>query len=566
MRAARRIACIAMLIITVGVTVDVTAASASAGNVLVDAYKVSQSEGLITASILRSMGYKVTLLESRSYPRELPELSKYSAIWELHLSQGFTATEQQALEAYVRQGGRLYLNGQGGNCCEQLNEGDQAIARNLLKDREIAIGGEPESSEVPWEGEPQWRGKVAANSGAEDGITTEPNPLATIPAEGAGKIKNIPEQNVLADTESGAIAGAFDEKDMLNGKGRLVIDMSLSWLGGEWHEYPLHEDTEARLRRSRLEVIENIQDFLRKTPERQPAPSAEYVALGDSLSSGIGSYSYLPGTTEGKACYQATDGYVESLAAETGLSLNFQACKDATVARLSTGNNDQLRAVGPNTKLVTLSLGGTELGMRSVIERCLKGHPSQGSTDGCFEANNEAVQTALAWLRNTERDPGTYRLPGNKKTEKSAEPLFYLALLDALVVEQAPDAKLVVIGYPKLLETGQEHATACDITGGAGSGPKTLDAAGVEWVNQQIDALDELIQADVGWARGWAWADIRFVDPRPAFAGHGLCDTGESFINPFVAEPHTPVTPESLNPTARGQEELKRLISEAINE
>jgi GDSL-like Lipase/Acylhydrolase family len=562
MRAARRIACIAMLIITVGITVNATTAFASAGNVLVDAYGVRETEGVLTASILRSLGYKVTLVESHAFPHEVPDLSKYSTVWELRedVQDTFTAPQQEALEAFVRQGGRLYLSGEaatqmtgdGGTYpVEPLNEADQAIARNLLKNQEITIAGEPVSY-----------GSVASNPNAEDGVTTQPNVLATIPAEGAGKIGNIPNRNVLAETESGAIGGAFDQKDMLNGKGRLVIDMAVNWLSTSWHGYPAIGNAASK---NRIETIENIQDYLQKTPGRLPTPSAEYVALGDSLASGVGSFSYLPGTTEGKACYQATDGYAEKLAAETDFSLNFQACKDATVARLSTGNKDQLRAVGPNTKLVTLSIGSTELGMRSIIERCLKGRSSRRSTDGCFEANNEAVQTALGWLREG-RDPGTYSLPGSKKTDTNREFAFRLRVLDSLIAEQAPDAKVVVIGYPKLFETGQEHAVACDITGGAGAEPKMLDAAEVEWINQQTDALDELIRAEAAWAQGGEYRNIRFVDPRPAFAGHGLCDTGESFINPFVSEPHTPVTPESLNPTARGQEELKRLIGEAFNE
>jgi predicted CoA-binding protein len=556
-----------MLIIAGGITVNATTALAAAGNVLVDAYGLnpaSQTEGVVTGSVLRSMGYKVTLVEPNSYPHELPELSKYSAVWELRndVLDTFTPAEQEALEAYVRQGGHLFLAGQttwmmtddeGTHAVEYLNEGDQAIARNLLKDQEIALAGEPFSYGTP-----------ASNPNAEDGITTKPNVLATIPAEGAGKINNIPNRNVLADTESGAVAAAFDQNDMLNGKGRLVIDMGLSWLWVDWHGYPAVGNAASI---NRIETIENVQDFLQKTPERLPAPSAEYVALGDSLASGVGSFSYLPETTENKGCYQATDGYVEKLAAETGLSLNFRACNNATAAGLATGNKDQLRAVGLNTKLVTLSIGGTELGMRSVIEACLKGHSSRRSTDSCFQANNEAVQASLGWLREG-RQPGTYALPGNKKTDKNAEFVPRLRVLDSLIAEQAPNAKVVVIGYPKLLETGQEHAVACDITGGAGSEPKTLDAAEVEWINQQTDALDELVKTEALWAQAGEFRNIRFVDPRPAFAGHGLCDTGESFINPFVYEPESlsKVTPESLNPTVSGQEELKRLIGEAINE
>nr|MDT0665854.1 GDSL-type esterase/lipase family protein [Micromonospora sp. DSM 115978] len=71
----------------------------------------------------------------------------------------------------------------------------------------------------------------------------------------------------------------------------------------------------------------------------------------------------------------------------------------------------------------------------------------------------------------------------------------------------APNARVVVLGYPRLFE----QTRSCGWGG--------LSLAKRELVNDGADALTQLISARA------AAAGFEFVDVRPVFAGHGICGT-----------------------------------------
>jgi hypothetical protein len=202
---------------------------------------------------------------------------------------------------------------------------------------------------------------------------------------------------------------------------------------------------------TRVQVIENIQDFLEGTPTRVRS-SAEYVGLGDSYASGLGSFSYISGTTGKNGCYRATNGYIEDIATEYGLSLDFAACSGARIGDLWEGKKAQLTQIGPETRYVTLSIGGNDVGFSSVLESCIGGLYAKGGK-GCAGRDEAAVLEALNWLRYG-REPGNYTLPGGHGKSKNSERLPSLEELYETIVEQAPGVELVVVGYPNLFESG----------------------------------------------------------------------------------------------------------------
>ena len=223
--------------------------------------------------------------------------------------------------------------------------------------------------------------------------------------------------------------------------------------------------------------------------------ATRYVALGDSYAAGVGA-SPDPATGE---CLRS-DGSYPALWAEQNDPASFVsvACSGATsggvVAR-------QVRTVGRDTTLVTITVGGNDTGFGPVLATC----STAPDDETCFRA-----------IRGGER-AARFVAPGG--------------LISAIVGVrlQAPDATILVLGYPRLFEPG----AACDVEG-------VPNAARREALNRAADTLDASLADAAQRFRG------QFVDVRTAFAGHGLCGDAP-WINPPGAG-----TPAAYHPTARG--------------
>ncbi len=519
-----------------GAVAGAVPAYAAKGNVLVFARANNGLEGGSAAAELRSMGYAVTLTET------LPsDLAQYTSVWSILAYEGLTPEEIEELHAYVSGGGKLYLTGER-PCCESLDLSDQTLLRSLLKDQEIVVG---QQGDIP--------GELRFNPAAKDHITSEPNVLEEFPASapgGVAGIGNISAPNVLASNGSIPVGGVFDESDMLDGQGRVVLYMDIDWLRGYAPPATRHA------------VIENIEDFLEKTPKRVAPASDEYVALGDSYASGLGSFSYLEGTTGKKnSCYRATNGYVEEIARESGDSLDFAACAGATIGSLWEGKSSQLVHVGPDTRLVTLSIGGNDVGFSGVLQSCVGGLYSHGGGKGCAERDGPAAEEALGWLRYG-REPGKYELPGKRASSTNKQRLPSLVELYEGIIDQAPGAEVIVVGYPLLFESDEPEFTDCQVGTAGGIDKLTIAAGDVQWIVGEEEQLDDLIHESVETARSATGGDIKFADTRPIFLGHGICDTEETWINPLLFEGIVPPHPkqEDFHPTVTGQEAIHYAI------
>ncbi|HEY8307254.1 MAG TPA: SGNH/GDSL hydrolase family protein [Lapillicoccus sp.] len=226
----------------------------------------------------------------------------------------------------------------------------------------------------------------------------------------------------------------------------------------------------------------------------QAAPPS-YVALGDSYSSGVGTRSYL---NDGSSCQRSVYAYPSLIAAAKGYALNFRACSGATVADVT---NSQLSALSSANAYVTISVGGNDAGFASVLTTCAQ--PSWLSN--C----TGAVDGAQRYIANT--------LPGS------------LGTLYASIRAKAPNAKVVVVGYPRIF-----NGTDCNLlTWFSGSEMTRL--------NQTADQLDATISVAA------KTAGFGFVSPVQAFVGHAVCDRSE-WINGLSS----PVT-ESFHPNRSGQ-------------
>jgi hypothetical protein len=329
-RPARRIlhvAVIALVFTTAGLYANVGQAFAKMADALVVSRANDPGEGPGLTSGLRALGY--TVVESSEVPSDL---SAYRSVWSAVAYKGLTAGEEEALERYVKEGGRLYLTGVHQECCQAINQSDQRIARAVLTNEAVEVGG--------FETYGEW---AKVNTAAKDGVTQRPHHLKWFLGYWAGGLRGIDElgENHALGFDQGTPTGAvFDETDMKNGEGRLIIYMEAYWL------LPGFSMIANRNENEQLEMIENLADFLKDTPGRNKLPpgTAEYVALGDSYAAGVGSFEYIEGTTGKGGCYKAANGYVERLAVEEpysstsrpAMARNWATCSKAGIRKSRT--------------------------------------------------------------------------------------------------------------------------------------------------------------------------------------------------------------------------------------
>ncbi|MFB9908367.1 SGNH/GDSL hydrolase family protein [Allokutzneria oryzae] len=204
-----------------------------------------------------------------------------------------------------------------------------------------------------------------------------------------------------------------------------------------------------------------------------PKAAENYVALGDSYDSGVGTRTYDSSSGD---CRRSPAAYAQLWAkANSPASFKFVACSGARTADVQK-QADQLSS---STTLVSVSVGGNDIGFASVLTSC-----QLGSDEDCFAKVNEAV------------NQGKTTLP---------------AKLDATyskIKSKAPSAKVVVFNYPRLFDLG-----TCGLGG--------LSKAKRERLNQAADTLSGVISGRV------AAAGFRLADIRDRFDGHGICSKAE---------------------------------------
>jgi lysophospholipase L1-like esterase len=229
-----------------------------------------------------------------------------------------------------------------------------------------------------------------------------------------------------------------------------------------------------------------------------PSPP-DYVALGDSYSSGLGA----PPFNLDAACRRSSQSYPALWAAEHHpASFGFAACSGAMTTDVLV---HQIPALQPGTDLVTITVGGNDAGFAPVLQTCTVA----ASDQTCITAVNIAEIFVL------------FALPA------------LLSRTYAAVRHAAPHAQVIVLGYPRLFEL---TPTCTD--------PLAPDLARRTKLNQGADLLNAVIQA-VSNRFGFS-----FVDVRDRFAGHGVCSTDPT--SSWINGPATPPDVGPYHPTATG--------------
>ncbi|MGH3978716.1 MAG: SGNH/GDSL hydrolase family protein [Pseudonocardiaceae bacterium] len=227
------------------------------------------------------------------------------------------------------------------------------------------------------------------------------------------------------------------------------------------------------------------------TATTQPLP-VDYVALGDSYASGVGTRTYDPGSG---SCLRSPAAYPELWAGTHEVaSFVFEACSGATTEELLAGQLENLTA---GTDLVTVSIGGNDAGFAQVMLECQVGGPAR-------------CDAAIARAETFIADQLTVRLD----------------TAYAAIRERATSARVLVIGYPQLFEVGPCFTS--------------IDPGHRARLNGVADQL-AAVTADRAAA-----ASAEFLDTRAAFTGHRVCAP-----DPWINGPSFPVQ-ESYHPDVDG--------------
>lgn len=218
---------------------------------------------------------------------------------------------------------------------------------------------------------------------------------------------------------------------------------------------------------------------------------ASYAAIGDSFAAGVGAGSYLD-----TSCYRSAKSYAKLLDADADKRLvAFPACSGAgTAATIA-----QVGAVPADAALVTVTVGGNDVGFAAVMQNCfvLPNSSCRSRIDaGAAVATSDAFAAAVANVVGAVR-------------------------------AKAPKARIVVTGYPLLFWEN-----------GTGTNPKYSWA---DEVNDETVVLNDAIE------RAAVGSGAVFVDVEGVFAGHGI---GSS--SPWINDWRWTSTVEGFHPTSAG--------------
>ncbi|MFF0607185.1 SGNH/GDSL hydrolase family protein [Nocardia tengchongensis] len=225
------------------------------------------------------------------------------------------------------------------------------------------------------------------------------------------------------------------------------------------------------------------------------ADSGKYVALGDSYAAGVGISNILD-----KPCSRSDRNYAHLFAAQRGYTLTDVTCGGATI---DTVTSSQLPAVTADTTLVTLGVGGNDIGFGQLVKDCvLAGTLGTGSGTGSLATGSAsgsagAVAEVVAGCKNKygAEMPGRLSMTAAK-----------LAQLLAAIRTQAPQARIVLVGYPKILP---DNASLC-------AGRQPVLTGDVDWIRESVvGGLNTMLRSQPG---------TTYFSTYELYDGHDVCE------------------------------------------
>lgn len=256
--------------------------------------------------------------------------------------------------------------------------------------------------------------------------------------------------------------------------------------------------------------------FLYWQATRPVDTTADYVALGSSFAAGIG---LGPGADGSPVhCFRTNGGYPSLLSKGLGLRLVDMTCSGSTLSHILYGGQlllgPQLKAIGPATRLVTITSGGNDV-----------------DYVGDLMAVSGNMGRLAAWFYGPIK-------PAEERSFDTVEQT--LIRIIRYIQAKAPQARIVIINYPAILPL-QGNCPATGINDRQAN------------VSRQV-----ALQLAIATGRAAQKTGVQLVDMAQASIGHDVC-SADPWVNGA-----TPRTGTAFHPNAAGADAIAKAIISAM--
>lgn len=296
-----------------------------------------------------------------------------------------------------------------------------------------------------------------------------------------------------------------------------------------------------------------------------PPPQTEglaYVALGDSYAAGFGQ---TPTTGQPvKGCGQAANDYPHRIAATLGLELTDVTCGGADTANILTtpqklGRHPapvQSLALGPDTSVVTITIGGNDLDFAGVLQSCIAATP-----------HGPILATRLSTCTATYVKKGVDSLAKKITDVVSA----HLKQTFATIRADAPNAAVFVVGYPAIMpDAANTSATGCFIAPFSGTLASLTVTNAFPYTNTDVGYLHSVeLKLDAATRAAALQAGFTFTSLLAGTEAHTPCGA-KPWLNGITFHTKNASTftldPDSLHPNSSGEAYAASTVATAIRD
>lgn len=242
-----------------------------------------------------------------------------------------------------------------------------------------------------------------------------------------------------------------------------------------------------------------------------------YVAMGDSYSAGEGAPPFDAGTdVRGNRCHRSGEAWprILSVLKPALLPPLLIACSGAKASDITVTSHygesaqiQRLKVLGTEPDIITVTIGGNDVGFARILLHCVILNCAR---DGTLDERIRFVKEDLPSLLSDT-----------------------LRAIHAV----APDARLILVGYPSLVPSDHSLKKGCHWL-------SRSESQGLVQMAAELDTVEHAVVAE---------AHAEFVSQLDALQGHELC-TAQSWVNPvsvFRAVRHY-----SGHPSEAGQQAL----------
>jgi hypothetical protein len=256
------------------------------------------------------------------------------------------------------------------------------------------------------------------------------------------------------------------------------------------------------------------------------ARGADWVGLGDSYAAGplIPSQSLNP-----LGCLRSSRNYAHIAAANRGMSLADVSCSGAKTTHMTASqstdagtNPPQFNALSAATKVVSLQIGGNDIGFTEILQNCVTYNPFTKPCQNRYGGANDQIDARIA----------------------ATAPK--VATVIQGIHAAAPAAKVLVVNYAAILPES-----------GSGCWPQVpLAYADVPYLRAKQKALNAMLETAA------ANNAATYVDDYTASIGKDACrSSGTRWVEPLV--PGNAAAP--FHPNARGEAGVAVVVTAASN-